>query len=543
MYTRRPARFIPAFDPSRRRLFANALLAGAALLVTAAVLQAVCSSPVPTVERTSLNFNIGGAPAAVINYSQKVPITSTSRGVNVFPALRTEAEDGAKGFMSYSDKVVGLLQKADVKVLRFPGGNWGDEHDPSYDQLDAFIRLAEELGAEPAMQVRLRGGGVEQALRLVDYLNNPENEDRISRNAPFKPVKYWMIGNEPSGYETWGDHDVYTASDYARDFIAYAEALKTADPSVQVIGTEQHQFQVKDSSGNDWMKTFLTLVAAHEKKTGKSLLDVVSFHTYPLHDFMDEQRLLGSPAKYPSMIGALRSDIKNILGRSLPIAVTEIGATSAHSLDDGFGEESVITALWWADTYGALASSGVEQIFFFAAQGLGPPLALLSRDEEPLPAYYAFAQTGLLRGGMAISSFRNEDVSVYVSHDVEGKSLSAMLINKSRKRIDNVTIEDRTGNFGPKQPVPISLSPLSITVVVLEPSQAMEVASYGYDQARERAGIKQLRVMADGTDGNASSREAGNEGDFSSWGTVWTANGWRARPDWTAGFVRHRDAL
>ncbi|MCL4552619.1 MAG: glycoside hydrolase family 44 protein [Candidatus Marsarchaeota archaeon] len=500
MNSQKVARLIPIARSRPSKLLPALLAAGTLLLIGAAVLQFLPpGGPGPPVGG-GLSFSIAGKPLTTIDYEQTAPIYETTRGVNVFPMNGTTAKDGAHGFMSYSPQVAGLMKQAGIKMLRFPGGNWGDEHDPSYDQLDAFIRLADELDAESAIQVRLKGGSVAQALGMLDYLNNPQNPERQRRDAPFRPVKYWIIGNEPSGYEHWGNLPVYTAADYARDFIQYAEALKAVDPSVKLIGDEQHQYSLKndlkDSSGADWMRTFLAKVAEEERKTGKTLLDVVSFHRYPLHDSWDGPTVLSDAPKYRGLVDKLRSEVLSALGRSCPIAITEIGAMAETSIKDDFGEDSVLSALWWADSWGALASSGAEYLFFFAAQGLDPPLALISTAEQPLPAYYAFAQTRLLTGEMATDVYRDDRLSIYVADDTEDRHLSIMLINKSKSKIGQVLVQDLAGSVGPKTPAPFELPPLSMTVVVLRADQSMDISSYGYEQAQQRSGIVLRSVAA-----------------------------------------------
>ncbi|MCL5257385.1 MAG: hypothetical protein M1319_06270 [Chloroflexi bacterium] len=486
----RPVKFLPVL-----------LAAGVLLLLAAAALQFLPPARPHPAPGGGLQFSIAGRPLTTIDYGATKPIQDTTRGVNVFPAFGTTATDGAQGFMSYSPEVVGLLKQAGVKILRFPGGNWGDEHDPSYDQLDAFIELANQLGAEPAVQVRLKGGSVAQALQMLDYLNNPQNPERQGRKAPFRRVKYWIIGNEPSLYGHLGNTGAaYTASDYARDFIQYAEALKAVDPSIEIIGDEQHQYSpgndLKDANGADWMRTFLSKVADEEKRTGSTLLDVISFHRYALHDAWDNQALLSDAAKYQAAVEGLRGEVQSILGRSCPIAITEIGAMAESGIKDEFGEDSVVSALWWADSWGALVSSGAEYTFFFAAQGLHAPLAMINTDKEPLPTYYAFAQTALLSGAMATDVYRDSRLSIYVARDSVEKRLSIMLINKSNNRIGGVRVQDLGGEMGPKSPSPFELPPLSITVVVLQAGQSMDVSTYGLEQAQQRSGVVEWRAAA-----------------------------------------------
>src|SRR5438067_2648354 len=56
-------------------------------------------------------------------------------GMNVFPPDGTRAPDGAYGFMPYDARTVNGLRGAGITMLRFPGGMWGEQHTPSYEQI------------------------------------------------------------------------------------------------------------------------------------------------------------------------------------------------------------------------------------------------------------------------------------------------------------------------------------------------------------------------------------------------------------------------
>ena len=92
-----------------------------------------------------------------------------------------------------------LAEESGITYLRFPGGEWGDQNNLTDLQIDRFMAYADNLGAEPKINVRMPGGSPEQAADLVRY-TNIENEYNI---------KYWSIGNEP---------DLYTPYNMYEDF-------------------------------------------------------------------------------------------------------------------------------------------------------------------------------------------------------------------------------------------------------------------------------------------------------------------------------------
>jgi len=84
-----------------------------------------------------------------------------------------------------------LAEAAGLTVLRYPGGEWGDQNDLKGYQIDQFVALARKMGAEPMIHVRLPGSTPEQAASLVRYANVEKGYN----------IKYWAIGNEPSLYQ------------------------------------------------------------------------------------------------------------------------------------------------------------------------------------------------------------------------------------------------------------------------------------------------------------------------------------------------------
>jgi len=58
-------------------------------------------------------------------------------------------------------------EAAGITYLRFPGGEWGDQHDLKDYYIDRFVTFARQIGAQPKINVRLPGGSPEAAAELV----------------------------------------------------------------------------------------------------------------------------------------------------------------------------------------------------------------------------------------------------------------------------------------------------------------------------------------------------------------------------------------
>lgn len=111
-----------------------------------------------------------------------------------------------------------------------------------------FVDFCRQVGAQPFYCVNfesegrrrwqrtpggdVRSAGPEEAAEWVDYCNNPDSAER-KRNGADEPfnLRLWQIGNETS-YGRDG-FDVETA---ARRTVAFAKAMRSVDPSIELIG-------------------------------------------------------------------------------------------------------------------------------------------------------------------------------------------------------------------------------------------------------------------------------------------------------------------
>jgi hypothetical protein len=184
-----------------------------------------------------LLVRIGDQGTATVDPRQSLPISPYLFGANVFPKFNTNSVDQVNGFMDYSSPITNGLRNAHINLLRFPGGGWGEEHILSYDQLNAFSSLLSELGADGMIQARLSGpvgnspynlaslmDRANLAGRWVDYMNNPHSEQRTGNyaHAPFHPIKFWTVGNEPDGLINPDTGKPFTVADYTNAFIQFS---------------------------------------------------------------------------------------------------------------------------------------------------------------------------------------------------------------------------------------------------------------------------------------------------------------------------------
>ena len=275
---------------------------------------------------TTLTVQIANQSTTSIDLDQSLPISPYLLGSNAFPMIGTIAKGPAgQGFMSYAPQVVQGLRSARIKLLRFPGGDWGEEHTLWREQLNDFSSLLNQVGAEGFMQAQLSdpldktpvplATRASRAALLVDYMNNRQSTQRMgaNANAPYHPIKYWSIGNEPDRLTNPDTGKTYTVNEYTQAFIAYSLAMHEKDPSIKIFGPEVSLYSAsggpRDREGNLWMEGFLDGVGAYQRihNLPFQLLNGVSFHLYPFEDGQDNvQTLLSNPREWKILVLSLR---------------------------------------------------------------------------------------------------------------------------------------------------------------------------------------------------------------------------------------------
>ena len=136
----------------RRRLLTLLSIVLLVLLIIAAVRVTALASG----NDDQLVLKIGDQQQALIDLRQSLPISPYLYGVNVFPESGTVSIDNFySGFMNYGPEIVNDLKSAGIRLLRFPGGNWGEGRILSYEQLDHFSTLLYKVGADGMIQARL----------------------------------------------------------------------------------------------------------------------------------------------------------------------------------------------------------------------------------------------------------------------------------------------------------------------------------------------------------------------------------------------------
>jgi len=166
--------------------------------------------------------------------------------------------DHMRGFRA---DVIAAMRDWSPTQLRWPGGNFvsayhwqlgiGDRDlrptylDPAWwlwesndVGTDEFIDLCRLVNAEPVLTANMGNGSPEEARAWVEYCNGDSATEygaMRAANGYAEPhnVKVWFVGNEQYGNWQVGHVDADT---YARRYLEFARAMRTADPDLTLIG-------------------------------------------------------------------------------------------------------------------------------------------------------------------------------------------------------------------------------------------------------------------------------------------------------------------
>ncbi len=331
-----------------------------------------------------------------------------------------------------------LAEASGITILRWPGGNWGDQNDVQPYQIDQLMTIARLIGAEGYIHVRFPNSTPEKAAALVKYANIDKDYQ----------IRYWSIGNEPSLYENAGEP--WDAESYAAEWRKFAEAMRAVDPTILLVGPEIHQFNgtpnvdPKDSRGRDWLRTFLSANA--------DLVDIVSVHRYPFPN--NAERTSAKPAEilaesenWNGLIRNLRAAVRESTGRDLPIAITEWNSHWTNAISGETTPDSFLSALWLGDVLGRLIQERVDLVNQFAIASGENGFGILGRFEAR-PAYAVYLLYKAFGQELLYASADAPGISLYAARRADG-ALTVIAINRTETE---TTLPLQLHGFTPSAP-------------------------------------------------------------------------------------------
>ncbi|MGW4959803.1 cellulose binding domain-containing protein [Nonomuraea sp. NPDC004186] len=294
------------------------------------------------------------APAAHADDVTPVAVT-----VNARAALATVPGTGIGSNHAIWDTNLGTddtadrLKDAGVKMLRYPGGSYSDIYHwathtapggyvaPDTD-FDTFMRGVRRTGAQAMVTANYGTGTAEEAAAWVRQANVTKGYG----------IKYWEIGNENYGNGHYGsaweadDHADKSPAEYARNVVAYADAMKAVDPTIKIgavltTAANWPDAITADGDSGTWNKVVLA--------NAGSKIDFVILHWYP--------GALDRAGHVTDMIQLTRQQIAKYVGpgsERIGIAMTEFNTGSSSN-----GTNTQPGALAAADAYATLLANGV----------------------------------------------------------------------------------------------------------------------------------------------------------------------------------------
>jgi hypothetical protein len=352
---------------------------------------------------------------------------------------------------------VDLLSRAGVRMMRYPGGSYGDGYHwethtvsgggyvaPGTD-FDSFMSTTKAIGAQAILIANYGSGTPEEAAGWVRYANVTKGYG----------VKYWEVGNEIFGNGYYGAdweldyHDSKSATTYANYVVQYAQAMKAVDPTIKIgaVVTDPGNWPdgvVGSADPFDWNRTVLSIA-------GPSI-DFAIMHYYPNHttaaDVLQQVKLV------PGELAQLRQKINQYAGPNGPnigIAVTETASN--------YQSDTQVGGLFTADVYLTALENGVFNVDYWDTRNGMPDNGVTTAPDgttsygdggmissgncnsdnvcepplnTPFAPYYAFqmlSKVALPGDTLVKAGSNNRLVSVHAARNADG-GLSVVLLNQ-----------------------------------------------------------------------------------------------------------------
>ena len=307
------------------------------------------------------------------------------------------------------------LQQSGITLLRFPGGNWGDDdfvRPNQVDMLKLFVDMLDD--AELVVSTNLREGTPEQAVELMQMFKDKG-----------LPVKYWSIGNEPNLFARKLNYEQWDTEFYNKRWREFAEAMLAYDPDILLVGPDLSQYTAvesqnpKDDAGRDWMREFL--------RANGDLVDNVSFHRYPFGGTPTIDEVRATSPEWDATLPYLRELVLEETGRDIPLSVMEVNTNWSHAVGGEGTPDSFYNAIWWADSLGRIINQNVEMVGFFTlAHNDGTTLL---GSNEPSPTYYVYQLYQQFGNEKLYADSGVEEVSIFAAQHEDG-TVTLMVVNR-----------------------------------------------------------------------------------------------------------------
>jgi hypothetical protein len=362
-----------------------------------------------------------------------------------------------------------VVPGSEIAFTVFTDTGWIQPYDPTANRERTSLPSLPSKGGAYSYPPDLADGKVYQD-EWVAYLSG-------KRQGGSGPV-YYAMDNEP---ELWADsthvdvHPVRPGYDsMLSTFLAYARAVKKADPAGLVLGPESwgvtgYLYSALDEGGDrfgeaadrkahgdePWLQWFLKSVReSDEKESGRSL-DVLGVHYYPNsgeyqggnEPAMQDKRMQAPRALWDGMYVeqswvsgtewanlALVRRLNGLIERYYP--GTKLGLTEWNF----GGEDDISGAIATADALGIFGRENVHMASYWGLPPRESPTGWAFR------LYRNYDGKGSQFGSESVEAVtEGNSASAYGALSADGRKLTLVLINKDREKSANVRV--RLSNF------------------------------------------------------------------------------------------------
>lgn len=326
----------------------------------------------------------------------------------------------------------GLLSRAGIQVMRYPGGSTADNYhwlsnspdDPNIGgtdpaaNFDAYMSVVRATGAQAMITVNYGSGTPAEAADWVRYANRGGRHYRgpvptypgASATAHNYGIRYWEVGNELYGDGTYGatwevNHKSHDPTTYANGVVSYSAAMKAVDPHIKVgaVLTAPGNWpdgQVSAASPEPWNDTVLPIAC--------QAIDFVAIHWYAQGPTGESDAALlaapqdgaATPVSFtpgiPTMMAALKSKLTQHCGSRADVIQIMVTETNSVSYNPGKQTTSLVNALFLADQVMTWLENGVTNVDWWAIHN--SPFD--GNNDPSLYGSYAFGDYGILSRGL-----------------------------------------------------------------------------------------------------------------------------------------------
>ena len=400
--------------------------------------------------------------------SAGTPLPRSLFGVNV-PAWIT-------AYALSIEPMLPRIQALGAPTIRMPGGSWSSSYSwlgcergnedcywPWAQKPSDFITLMDNMDAAGIWTVSINATA-QEAAALVAFFRGSIDDDRpigtdrygvdwstVSTWARLRterghpepaPVMEYEIGNEVYGAKPdagpncasfgWEDawtcdgSEYVTGNDEHDGFLDIATAMKAVDPDIRIglVGT---------ASPDDW-----TAFGREALDAAGDAADFYIVHDYPFTASPSvEDVATAAEERWPGIADA----VEEVAGRSIEVAVTEFNLVAFLDGDGEATMSSALSMLFYADSLGQMASSGIDAASFWnLANGRGSTGAdyglIHENDITRAPAYYALALWTRMGSTLlpADVGFDDDELTAYASRADDG-TVRLIVVNKSANEL------------------------------------------------------------------------------------------------------------